>query len=322
MSRLFWFLFLIGCSGHREDLEHFEGVRMTIPYQILVSGRLDGADRARVQEIIHQVFELVDHHFNNWNPEAEISCFNRCGPDTIFALSEPLYALLCKADQLVTLTEGRFDPTIAPLCSLWRDALEGESFPAEAAIQEARLLTGWHHLSFAEGACVKDADGIAIDLCGLSKGYAVDLIVEKLGEAGFLDVHVCWGGEIRAAGHHPSGRPWNAALTSPQNDGIVGLIDLGDSAVATSGDYQHYWMVGDRIYSHICDPRTGYPIAIEATMVASATVTAPTCWLADGLATAAMLATSPEEAQSLIQYWEAQLPGVHFVLLYRTHLAS
>jgi FAD:protein FMN transferase len=309
-------LLLTACSTPSEPTP-FAGVRMTLPYCVLIGDPLTVADRDQVWEIIDEVFGLVDSCFNNWNPNSEISKLNTAPAHTAIPLSPQLEELLERAQQVVVLTQGRFDPTVAPLQKLWRASLESGRRPALEQVEELRSAVGWEKLQFCDHSCTKSHAKTALDLCGLSKGYAVDLLVERFNQAGFKNVHVTWGGEICVAGRHPRGRSWNALVASPEGGGAIAYLDLDQQAVATSGDYEQIWSLPDSSFTHICDPHTGALLEVKKGSVASATVIAPTCWLADGLATALMLATSAEEASALSQGWESSLAGVRCMVFYR-----
>jgi thiamine biosynthesis lipoprotein len=297
----------------------FAGIQMQMEYQVLVGQPLNRHEQAVINQLIKSTFEEVDAIYNNWNPASEITILNRLPADQAVPLSSELETLLKYAGRLVMLTEGRFDPTVALAHSRWRTALEdGRRLTAEEQ-QAMAAATGWNLIHFSDGLFWKEHADTAIDLCGIAKGYTVDLLVERLNAAGFANVHVTWSGEIRATGKHPTGRAWTAALRSPAGDSsaIIESFPLCDRAVATSGDYQQYWLTDQGTYTHLCDPRTLQALSCDGDGVASATVVAPTCWLADGLATAAMLAATCEEAEQLVSDWETALPDVHILILFR-----
>ena len=149
-----------------------------------------------------------------------------------------------------------------------------------------------------------------------------DFAVESLNQAGFPDVFVEWGGEIRATGQHPDGRPWNIFISrlgdlDPRH--AIAFVSLNNEAIASSGDYLQNWTVrtgglcsSQNTYCHIMDPWTFQPLKIEKNTIASASVSAPTCAFADGLATAAMLFSSIEEAKAWSEKIREKHPEVAF----------
>lgn len=319
LKRILVLVCLLSCQSTLQPVS-FTGVRMTIPYQVLIGERLSQAQYAEIQACMDSVFDLVNAHFNCWNVESELSRLNQTAAYTPFSLSPELDQLLAYAAEIVSLTEGRFDPTVAPIHRLWRHALNAGTEPDPQQVAELQKATGWHHLHVNAGVCIKDSASTELDLCGIAKGYAVDLLIATLQARGYRHVHVTWGGEIRAIGRHPSQRTWNAAIASPTSHTVIESIELMDQAIATSGDYHQYWITSDKIYTHVCFPSRGCPLEVCKGSVASATVLAPTCWLADGLATALMLATSSYEAEAWMQRWKQRYPELGCRIVYRETL--
>ena len=128
------------------------------------------------------------------------------------------------------------------------------------------------------------------------KGFAVDCLLEKLWALGFSNTYVEWGGDIRASGEHPEGRPWNILLHFFSKETEV--FPLQDCALATSGDYEQIWETESGSYSHIIDPKSKQAIKRRSHSLAAVTVKAPNCALADALATACMTFSSAEEAHT------------------------
>jgi thiamine biosynthesis lipoprotein len=141
----------------------------------------------------------------------------------------------------------------------------------------------------------------------------VDAIARLLAHQGYSDYLVEVGGEIFAAGHRLDGKPWRVGINRPDREAgfseVYKVVDLSDKGFATSGDYRNYFEAGGRTYSHILDPRTGYPITNG---VVSASVMADTCTLADGLATALMV-MGPDSGLALVE----TLPQVEALIIVR-----
>lgn len=289
---------------------------MGMPYKVTLGGALKHEEQEALQTLVHATFDEVHTIYNNWNPQSEISLLNRSEQ---FELSFKLEKLFVITEQLVTLTAGLFDPTIEPLRALWKSHLEAGSIPNEKEVANAREKIGWKKIVKQEHLLSKERD-LCIDFCGVSKGYAVDLITERLLEAGMRNIYVEWGGEIRTAGSHPSGRPWRiyiAGFEDANPSAALAFVTLNNQAIATSGDYIHYWTVDGIRYSHLINPKSGQPTILSQDSVASASVIAPTCAIADGLATAALLFNSFEEARLWADKIEEQNPEITFYLAAR-----
>lgn len=279
---------LAGCAENPPPLRPFEGTTMTIPYRILVDSAIP---LSAVEETIESTFSEVDLHYNRYNPHSELSVFNRLPAQSAFPLSPGLLDLLQKTDRVVRATEGAFDPSVEPLQQLWKQSLVQGKTPSQEQITPLLRSLGWNHLKLNGALASKDEEAFALDLGGIAKGYAVDLLYERIHALGAKHLYVEWGGEIRVSKAHPSGRPWNVAIRplNPSEEPIV--LTLSDQAVATSGDYEQSYTVLDekgvsKRYFHILNPRTGAPLSAEAHQHFSFTVVASDCTTADGLATA------------------------------------
>ncbi|MFK8041487.1 FAD:protein FMN transferase, partial [Congregibacter sp.] len=150
--------------------------------------------------------------------------------------------------------------------------------------------------------------GVAVDLSSIAKGYAVDQLHELLRLQGIANNLVEIGGELRASGERPEGGPWRLAVESPDpsKSRFIEALSVSNAAVATSGDYRNYFEYEGRRYSHLVDPRTGYPVAHE---LVSVTVIDRHCMVADAWATA-LLVLGLDEA---IELAESEGLAAHFV---------
>jgi len=264
---------------------------MTIPYCIQIGDTVN--DEAQVESLILSVFSEINQKYNNWNPDSEVSQLNSLAAYKTFLISPELATFLHYVDEIVLLTEGRFDPTVGSLQKMWKAYLTEGNLPPQNRVEEIKADIGWGTLHCEDRCFWKEKSSTAIDLCGIAKGYAVDLLVEKLQASGYHNVYVEWGGEIRALGHHPSDRPWKI--------GIQGLssIDLTDTAIATSGSYIQNWSIDGVHYTHIIDPITREPL--HNSTITSVSVIAKSCREADAIATALMLFPTKEAAQQWAQ---------------------
>lgn len=323
-------LFLCACSNSSTDkIISFSGTEMTIDYRILIGDFPSSANKNSIAKIIHDTFNEVNQVYNKWNPESELSRLNRLKAHIKIPISTELEQLLLLTHHVVKLTEGRFDPTIEPLFSLWKKHLDQNKIPSPAEIQSIAHTIGWNKIHVENGLFYKDEDETSLDLGGIAKGYCVDLIVIRLNQAGFKNVFVEWGGEIRASGMHPDQRAWNIFIshlgnTNPED--AIAIVSLHDQAIATSGDYLQNWCIDDEgksektTFFHIMDPATLQPLIATSQSVASASVLASSCAFADGLATAAMMFSSIEEAQAWSDELKTQFPELAFWIVSRSEI--
>jgi len=293
---------------------------MTIPYRVVIGGPLTSGEKRSAASLIDGTFDEVDRLYNNWNPDSELSRLNRASSGEWLPLSPPLEKLLLLTDRLVKQSGGRFDPTIEPLRKLWRESLEQKTVPKKEERTALAEAVGWDKLQFKQGFLKKMSGALQIDLGGIAKGYAVDLLLERLLAAGHRSLYVEWGGEIRTAGAHPSGRPWRifiSRLQSRNPDEALAVFELHDEAAATSGDYLQNWEVDGVRYSHLFDPTSLTPCRVKRGAICSVTVKAPLCAVADALATAVMLFPSVEEAEEWAKKIQETYPEAVFWIVTR-----
>ncbi len=221
--------------------------------------------------------------------------------------SERLFAL---CDQLHFLTRGILEPTALPYIRLW-DWKTGR-VPSDQEIEAVRPLVGWRLVERAPGRIRLPRPGMALDLGGVGKEYAVDQVLALLAHLGVASALVDFGADLRVAGPPPDGRSaWFIGLDDPANPGRAWTgLAVRDAAVATSGDYVRKFEILGRRYGHILDPRTGRPVANG---VRAVSVIAPSCTQAGMLSTAACV-LGPVEGLRLLE----STPGISGALVTET----
>lgn len=300
----------------------FDGNEMTIDYHIVVN--MAQKDEEKVKEIIANTFQEIDRIYNKWNPNSEISRINRLEAYETISLSLQLEYFLRLTEKMVEQSEGRFDPTVEPLQKIWKDHLERGIIPSQERIDEILPAIGWKNIHFGKGKIFKDQSKTSLDFGGIAKGHCVDLIVEKIVAAGFNDVLVEWGGEIRVHGRQSVERPWSvmvSGLDEMDSRSVIAQMSLDNQSIATSGDYIQNWSIQqdgyEVVYFHIIDPRTAKPLESTSSSVASATVIAPTCLMADALAKAAIMHSSFSAAKEWVDEMNRRNPDIKFLLFSR-----
>jgi len=299
-------LFLaVGAVGCAPRADHrLEGRTMGTTYHVTVvtsgHGAVDG-----LQDAIDRRLDEVNRQLSTWIEGSEISRFNRSAETgKEFPISEDFLRVMTAAAQIHTLSGGAWDGTVSPLVILWGFGPGGPAFRAPSPERIAAALdeVGFDKIEVREaGVLVKRHAAVTVDLSSIAKGYGVDAVAEVLREAGFADFLVEIGGEVFAAGARRDGGAWRVGVNRPDPGADPGevykVVPLGDQALATSGDYRSYVLEDGRRRSHVIDPRTGQPVTNG---VVSASVLAPSCMLADGLATAVMV-MGPEAGLALVE---------------------
>jgi thiamine biosynthesis lipoprotein len=254
-----------------------------------------------LREAIDAVLATVVRQMSPWEPDSDISRFNRAAAGQWLALPEPFFTVLHSSLALARDSGGAYDPTVGPVVDLWGfgPAPARDSAPASAALQTAQARVGWQRIALdVPQRRARQPGGSGLDLSSIAKGYAVDAVARALREHGCENALVEVGGELLGCGRRPDGTPWRVAVKLPgiaiadaDADEAQGpVLALPDLAVATSGDdFRHFIAYGERC-SHTIDPRSGRPIRHA---LASVTVVHPQCMQADALATA-LLVLGPE----------------------------
>lgn len=302
------------CGCRKEHV--ISGKTMGTTYQVkVVCGPFKSM--SKLQRRIDERLEQINQSMSTYRRDSEISRFNALKQaDTPFAVSADFLSVLLVAEELHRMTRGAWDGTVNPLVNLWGFGKDGDltRIPSDAAVQGALDKVGFDQLKVStDGYLSKQKAAVSLDLASIAKGYGVDQVAEVMWGLGFDDFLVEIGGEIFAAGVRSDGNQWRVGINQPSRDAamdaVYAVVGLKDKAMATSGDYRNFYQIGDRIYSHIIDPATGYPVQNG---VVSASVVAPNCTLADGLATA-LLVMGPEAGVALLN----RLPDVHGVIVVR-----
>lgn len=216
-------------------------------------------------------------------PNSEISAINRSGGAPV-EVSAETFALLERAIEFSELSGGAFDVSVGAVMQLWKEDGVFAVLPPRDELEAALRFVGSGQIVISDGS-VMTPDGMQLDLGGIAKGYACDKTLEYLISAGITGALLDFGGNIYAHGLKPDGTPWNIAVASPviDDDGMVCIIPVSDTAVVTSGGYERYFEAGGTVYHHILDPKTGCPVDNE---LLSVTIIDASSTRADALSTA------------------------------------
>lgn len=235
---------------------------------------------------------------------SEIAAINRAAGTRPVQVSPETLATIRLGLEIGRLTGGAFDITIKPLMDLWAIGRRGDQLPALEAVEATRRLVDYRRVRIDEARreVMLEQAGMALDLGGIAKGHAVDAAARVLLEHGVTGALINAGGDIFALGQRARNRAWRIAVQHPRRSAdFIAILELGNTAVVTSGDYQRFIDVDGRRYHHILDPRTGAP----ARGLVSATTVAPSAALADAWSTA-LFVLGPERGLELVR----QVPGL------------
>ena len=244
----------------------------------------DSAELARIRPMIEAIIAEVDSQMSPYRAESYLSAFNLARAQVWHPMPSALCHVATQALHIANLTDGAFDPTVGPTVSRYGfGPIKGRS-------------GHFSGIDVTTMALRKTVPHLTLDLCGIAKGYALDRIAGALSRAGVANALVEIGGEVKALGRHPSGRPWNVAIADPTAIGFrtLRIITPGRYALATSGHAAN-GLRGPLRTSHIIDPHHGKP---ASTVLLSVSVLAATATQADAFATA-FCAAGPEAGVAL-----------------------
>lgn len=273
-------------------LSYLTGNTMGTSYTIKYRHSPDMPPSQAIQEEIEQHLTEINQIMSTYDPESELSRFNRADTTDWISVSTPLYTVLKVALEIGQQSKGAFDITIGPLVNLWGFGPEVrlERIPDQAEIAAILERTGHDKLMLHETSSTvrKTRSDVYMDLSGIAKGYAVDQIAAMLERHDIKHYMVEIGGEIRARGMNAQEIPWQIGIDKPQpyDRSLQKVLSLKNTALATSGNYRNYFMIDNQRYMHVIDPATGWPAENH---LASVTVLADTCMLADAWATALLV---------------------------------
>lgn len=204
--------------------------------------------------------------------------------------------LISFALDMAQKTNGALEPTIYSVLTAWGFTTDAKQVPSQTEIDRLLPLVDYTKISL-EGSTLTVPDGMELDLGAVGKGYTADLVTELLTSQGVESALFSLGGNIQAIGSRPDGSDWRIGIRNPQGDGNLGVLEISDAAVVTSGGYENYFEDADgNVYWHILDPATGYPARSGLQAV---TIISPEGKLSDALSTA-LFVMGAEKAEA---YW-------------------
>jgi thiamine biosynthesis lipoprotein len=240
--------------------------------------------------------ERIEKKYSRFLPDSVISRINRDAGRTPVAVDSETVMLVERALSLAGSTGGAFDPTVGVLRQVW-DFRE-EKVPSDDDLRRLLPLVDHRRVSVRDATVFLKSEGMELDLGGIGKEYAADRAAARLREEGVEAALVNLSGDLRAVGARGDGRPWRIGVIDPRDKGrcrfSVRLVC--DGGVASSGDYERFFIKDGVRYHHLLDARTGRP----ARGVAAATAVAATAFDAGLAATAAFL-MGPEEGLRLLE---------------------
>ncbi|MCB2107604.1 MAG: FAD:protein FMN transferase [Rhodobacteraceae bacterium] len=304
----FFFLPVLAAHAHAEQIRGNWEVMGTY-FSVTL---LDTAPSRANDEILGAAFSVVDildRQMSNYRPDSELSRVNDFAGRGQIQVQANLYEILLTSELFRASSAGAFDVTIGALVDAWGFySPRTASIPEGGVIARALESVGEGRLKLrAAKRTVELKSGTRLDLGAVAKGYAVDRAIAVLRERGAAAAMVDLGGTVGVIGSKADGEPWSIGIRHPAGNGLIGKIRIARGAVSTSGNYERFFIQDGKRFSHLIDPRTGWPVA----GVMSVTVVAPSATTADALSTAAYV-RAPQDGIA----WLGACDGVKAIAFY------
>ncbi len=281
---IFYFLvFILAGCGQGQLIKETRALMDTFCEISCYGGNEDAAVSAI--DAAFKEMERIEHVFSKFDENSEVSKINRlAGLEKVMA-SEEVFKLTERSVYYSSISDGAFDITVAPLMEIWGFVRKHKVIPDKDAVENALKSVGYKNIALdPEELSIRFLNkGVKVDFGGIAKGYAVDRAKDVLVSKGIKNGLVNLGGNIFALGNAPGNKAWKIGVEDPINKGkLLRSFELRDNAISTSGNYERFFAIGGKRYSHIINPVTGEPCQ----GIISVTVIADSAEEADALSTA------------------------------------
>lgn len=277
-------LLFTGCNSNKKSLIKVEGNAQGTTYHISYFSD----DQVNHKIVIDSLLKEIDASMSTWLPGSIISRINN--NDTSVTVDQYFIDVFNKSLEVSQKTDGLFDVTVGPLVNSWGFGITKKNTQESTTIDSLLHLVGYKMLKLEGNKIIKANPEIKIDFNALAQGYTVDVLANYFESKGINNYLVELGGELKAKGKKEN-ENWKVGIDKPDEKAtyertLEAIINLDNKALATSGNYRRFYEEKGKKFSHIIDPRTGYPARQN---LLSATVIADDCITADAYATAFMV---------------------------------
>lgn len=251
-------LLLFSCSKEKENeyMETHKVVRQTISMGSVLEIQIINIDTLKAVEAISKAFEelsRISSKYSTFTNDNYMSAMNNAGSE--FKVDEETYYMLKQCDFAYRATDGTFDAALGNLIKLAGFEEGKPQMPNQKQIDSVIALTGWKHINIDDSLMLKRTAPVKINFGGIGDGYSLDRAAAVIKSMGIDTFLINAGGEVRA-----NGKTWNIGVQHPRKSGkFLGVLQLKNKSVSTSGDYEQFFKKSGKRFSHIIDPRTGKP---------------------------------------------------------------
>lgn len=253
-----------------------------------------GEDAGKALDAAKEEIQRIEELVSTGIPTSEVSRINEKGEADV---SEDTDFLIQRSKELYDDTDGAFDITVYPVMKAWGFTTGKYRIPKKEELQKLLANMGAGEVSSKDGHVAVGKPGMQIDLGGIAKGYTSDRVMSVFREYDIRHAVISLGGNVHTLNAKPDGSSWKVAVEDPEDTSdYIGIIEVKNKAVITSGGYERYFEQDGKTYHHIIDPSTGYPA--DSGLI-SVTIVSEDGTLADGLSTSLFI-MGKEKAE---EYW-------------------
>jgi thiamine biosynthesis lipoprotein len=236
-----------------------------------------------------QEIQRIEKLLTTFDEASETNLINRSAGIAPVRVSQETFDLIQRSVRISGITQGAFDISYGSVDRrLWNFDQEMQRLPDKATALERVSLINYRNILLDEGrsSVFLKNKGMRLGFGGIGKGYAAERAKTVMQGMGAASGVVNASGDLTAWGYQPDNKPWTIGISNPDApEKVIGLLKVTDMALATSGNYEKYVLIGGKRYSHTIDPRTGLPV----TGVKSVTIICPNAEIADAMATPVMI---------------------------------
>ena len=214
---------------------------------------------ARAAEQCLREIRRFEKKYSRYRPDSVTSSINRSAGRAPVSIDAETAALLGYAAVCYEQSEGLFDITSGVFRRVWHR--RRTTLPKQTELDVCLEKAGWDKVQYSDKQVYLPLAGMELDFGGVVKEYAADAAAIIAGKTGIRHGLVNLGGDIRIVGPQPDGRPWPIGIVHPlKTDSAIATVSLMEGALTTSGGYERFVEIGGKRYSHLIDPRTGWPV--------------------------------------------------------------
>lgn len=260
-----------GFSGDTRDLKRLNlmfSAMSTVGNIELYGTDMDELKKAR--DDAHAAIMEVNQVCNIFDPASELARLNATASETPFVCSNLLWDLIVRSRAFSKMTDEYFDITCAPLVALWREAGEKGTLPTSDELEQAKALCGFRNVELdlkAQSVKFKKS-GVSLNPGGIAKGYALDLAAAAARKHGIDCGWIDLGGNVLTLTNPPPHKDtYTASIKNPfDRETSIGTVPMKKQAISTSGNYERFVTIDGHRYTHIINPKTGWPVENTASV--------------------------------------------------------